>query len=198
MTIDAGKSVWVSMQSPVTSEMQVVTQLLRDIRKLEVFFHIQDNNETQGATLNVYDGLLEHLSSLSFLLQNAGHQPEAGALLDVYTLSLAPTDFGGLGLDPKAKIISPQDAAEILFLTSAHLEALNSVERAKNPLRPLSTRPAGRRGMTMSEKIFAAHDTTRKGEVKSGDVVRVDVDWIMASELSWRVSRTVFPVYPLQ
>ena len=42
--------------------------------------------------------------------------------------------------------------------------------------------------MTLSEKIFAAHDIERKGEVKPGDMIRVDVDWIIASELSWSVS----------
>jgi hypothetical protein len=52
----------------------------------------------------------------------------------------------------------------------------------------LDVRPKERRGMTTSEKIFAAHDIERKGEVKPGDMIRVDVDWIMASELSWSVS----------
>ncbi|KAK5735061.1 hypothetical protein LTR17_008397 [Elasticomyces elasticus] len=39
--------------------------------------------------------------------------------------------------------------------------------------------------MTVAEKIFAAHDVSGKGEVKPGDVIRLDVDWIIASELSW-------------
>jgi len=42
--------------------------------------------------------------------------------------------------------------------------------------------------MTLSEKILSAHDIERRGELKPGDMVRVDVDWIMASELSWAVS----------
>jgi len=76
----------------------------------------------------------------------------------------------------------------VLFLVSAWLESLNSEDRAKNPPKMLSSRPEGRRGMTLSEKIFAAHDIERRGELKPGDMVRVDVDWIMASELSWGVS----------
>lgn len=42
--------------------------------------------------------------------------------------------------------------------------------------------------MTLSEKIFAAHDIEQRGELKPGDMIRVDVDWIMASEISWSVS----------
>jgi homoaconitase/3-isopropylmalate dehydratase large subunit len=39
--------------------------------------------------------------------------------------------------------------------------------------------------MTLAEKIFAAHDVERTGETKAGDVIRLDVDWVIASELSW-------------
>ena len=39
--------------------------------------------------------------------------------------------------------------------------------------------------MTLAEKIFAAHDVARRGEVQPGDVIRLDVDWVIASELSW-------------
>lgn len=39
--------------------------------------------------------------------------------------------------------------------------------------------------MTLTEKIFAAHNVSRKGDVKPGDVIRVDIDWVLASELSW-------------
>ena len=42
--------------------------------------------------------------------------------------------------------------------------------------------------MTLSEKIFAAHDVERRGVLTPGDMVRVDVDFIMASEISWAVS----------
>jgi hypothetical protein len=42
--------------------------------------------------------------------------------------------------------------------------------------------------MTLSEKIFAAHDVERRGVLKPGDMARVDVDFVIASELSWTVS----------
>jgi homoaconitase/3-isopropylmalate dehydratase large subunit len=52
----------------------------------------------------------------------------------------------------------------------------------------LPSRPEGRRGMTLSEKIFATHDVEKKGVLKTGNMIRVDVDFVMASELSWTVS----------
>lgn len=41
--------------------------------------------------------------------------------------------------------------------------------------------------MTMSEKIFAVHDLNHEGLVAPGDIIRVSVDWILASEVSWAV-----------
>ena len=92
--------------------------------------------------------------------------------------------------------LSETDEVEILFLVSAYLEGLNSADRQEAPVEPLMSRPVGRRGMTLAEKIFAAHDTERKGEVKPGDVIRVDVDWVMASELSWGVRELCKPYVP--
>lgn len=118
---------------------------------------------------------------------NGNHQREAEALQDVYNHCTSPVDFGGLALSPDSQL-SEKDQTEILFLVSAYLESLNSVDRHRRLLEPLQERPKGRRGMTLAEKIFAAHDVERKGEVKPGDVIRVDVDWVIASELSWSVS----------
>jgi hypothetical protein len=128
--------------------------------------------------------LPKQLQSLSSILVNSGHSKEAEVLQDVYNHIELQTDFGGLGLDGTQQT-SSEDDAEILFLVSAYLQALSSVERSKKPAPLLKERPPGRKGMTLSEKIFAAHDTQRRGFVKAGDVVVVEVDWIMASELSW-------------
>ncbi|PYH63378.1 aconitase family protein [Aspergillus vadensis CBS 113365] len=40
--------------------------------------------------------------------------------------------------------------------------------------------------MTLSEKIFALHDIDRRGSVAPGELIRVDVDWVIASEASWQ------------
>lgn len=72
-------------------------------------------------------------------------------------------------------------------LPSLGLESLNSNDRRGGPIVPLVSRPAGRRPMNVTEKIFALHDVTRTGWVRTGDTIRVSVDWIMASEASWHV-----------
>jgi hypothetical protein len=42
--------------------------------------------------------------------------------------------------------------------------------------------------MTLTEKIFAMHDINQnKGYVVPGEMIRVDVDWVINSELSWAV-----------
>jgi len=132
--------------------------------------------------------LLGQISALCEVLSKAHYTREAEALKSVHSLACAYTDFGGLGLAPEAAL-APKEEAQVLFLLSAWLESLNSADRSKAPLKMLPSRPKGRRGMTLTEKIFASHDSERRGELKPGDMVRVDVDWVMASELSWSVSR---------
>jgi hypothetical protein len=128
--------------------------------------------------------LLEFVSDVVNLLIKNEHPREAGALEDALTHTTTSPDFGGLGYNMN-RILSDAETAEVLFLVGAYLESLNSTDRQKSPLKPLSTRPSSRRGMTLTEKIFAAHDIQRRGEVKPGDVICVDVDWVIASELSW-------------
>lgn len=132
------------------------------------------------------EGLLKQLISITDILHAQGHTKEAEALSNVSDLTLLASDFGGLGYSSDVELSSQQEA-EVVFLVSAWLEALNSADRIKSPPKALSSRPEGRRGMTLSEKIFAAHDIDRKGEVKPGDMVRVSVDWVMASDLTWNV-----------
>jgi homoaconitase/3-isopropylmalate dehydratase large subunit len=129
------------------------------------------------------DNLLLAVRDLGRALQN-GHAREADALKDAFDKSTTPTDFGGLGL-PTDRALKDNEASEVLFFVSAYLDALNYQDRKASPVQSLTTRPSERRGMTVAEKIFAAHDVSGKGEVKPGDVIRLDVDWVMASELSW-------------
>ncbi|PVI02551.1 aconitase iron-sulfur domain-containing protein [Periconia macrospinosa] len=113
-----------------------------------------------------------------------GHSREADALLEAYQHCKADPDFGGLGLSD-SNVLNESQSNELLFYVSAYLEALNYQDRNATPRTPLRERPFGRRGMTLAEKIFAAHDVSGQGEVKPGDVIRLDVDWVIASELSW-------------
>jgi hypothetical protein len=140
---------------------------------------------TSRSTLVVKQAeLLEQVGDIISLLNRNELPREAGALEDALNHAITSPDFGGLGYN-KTQVLSDAENGEVLFLVGAYLESLNSADRQKSPLQPLSTRPASRRAMTLTEKIFAAHDVERKGEVKPGDVIRVDIDWVIASELSW-------------
>ncbi|KAK5636608.1 hypothetical protein RRF57_012320 [Xylaria bambusicola] len=97
---------------------------------------------------------------------------------------LLPSDFGGMELTT-SMVLSTEIEAQILFLLSTYVEAVKSAERSRHAPKSLGERPQGRRPMTMSEKVFATHDASQKGWVKPGEVIQVDVDWILASELSW-------------
>lgn len=182
-------AVHITVAGTISRALQTAIQVLSDIRKLKITVNtINEVDVEKSSQIDSRDSFFEQTKVLASLLSASGRSLEAGALLDVCELGITSTDFGGLGLHEDSKDLSEQDFAELLFLVSAHLEALNSAERASDPVKLLSHRPPGRRGMTLSEKIFAAHDVSRKGEVKPGDVIRVDVDWVMASELSWKVS----------
>ncbi|EAW15355.1 aconitase family protein [Aspergillus clavatus NRRL 1] len=104
--------------------------------------------------------------------------------MDVLDVCSQPRDLGGLGLGAISRA-TVQEESEILFLVSAWLEALNSADRSRSMPPPLPSRPRGRRGMTLSEKIFAMHAIYGNGCVAPGDLVRVGVDWVLASEASW-------------
>jgi len=131
---------------------------------------------------------LGQLLALSEILSKAQYVRETEALESVKSLACVSKDFGGLGL-VQEEDLGLKEEAQVLFLLSAWLESLNSADRSKAQIKMLTSRPKGRRGMTLTEKIFASHDSERRGELRPGDMVRVDVDWVMASELSWSVSR---------
>jgi hypothetical protein len=172
-------AVAIHLANMETASTRSLLKLLEEGRGLRFRFDDKD-----GTNVLPEQALPKQLQSLSSILVKSGHSKEAEVLQDVYSHVELHTDFGGLGVDADRQP-SPEEDAEILFLVSAYLQALNSVERSKKPTPLLNKRPKGRRGMTLSEKIFAAHDTEKRGFVKPGDVVVVEVDWIMASELSW-------------
>ncbi|KAL2866104.1 aconitase family protein [Aspergillus lucknowensis] len=152
-------------------------QILQETRNIR----IRDTDEQLDESTNI----VAQITALQSVLSNSGHHREAGCLCDILPMCSQPPELGGLAItDPAA--ITPEQESEIVFLVSAWLEALNSADRAKKPPTPLAARPAGRRGMTLSEKIFAHHEIGGKGCVAPGDLIRVDVDWVLASEASWQ------------
>lgn len=134
--------------------------------------------------LSLSGNVLTQMVELSEYLNTNGHSREANALLEAYQHCITKPDFGGPGFNVDNDF-EGAEVEEVIFFASAYLEVLNYQDRNARPPTPLSHRPAGRRGMTLAEKIFAAHDVSHKGEVKPGDVIRLDVDWVIASELSW-------------
>lgn len=132
------------------------------------------------------ENVLKVLQDISASLKSHDKRQVVGALEEVVHRCIISEDFGGYGMNLEASLSSQQEA-DIVFLCSAYLEALKSASRAQRKSPPLKHRPSGRRGMTVGEKIFAMHDISRKGYVQPGDIIQVDVDWVLASELSWAV-----------
>lgn len=149
----------------------IIPQIVTDLERSATL------SSTPLTTLSSLDPLLETLNDTS-------HPKEAQILSEVTTLCLKSPDHGGLGLT-SSDTLSPTQTQEVTFLISAWLEAQNSSDRAKPSLPPLTTRPSGRRPMTLTEKIFAQHDVQRRGFVAPGMTLSVSVDWILASDASW-------------
>ncbi|KAI1083697.1 hypothetical protein F5B20DRAFT_528141 [Whalleya microplaca] len=118
-------------------------------------------------------------------LQSINYQREAEAIQNVLDIAQTPPDYGGLGLDLDSDL-SGNDVKELGFLISAWLESLNSADKVyKGEVAVGRVKPPGRPPMTLTEKIFAIHDIEPKGYVRTGETIRVSIDWIMASEASW-------------
>ncbi|KAM0815603.1 putative Aconitase/3-isopropylmalate dehydratase large subunit alpha/beta/alpha domain-containing protein [Seiridium cardinale] len=149
-----------------------ILELLRKSRSIELL-----SSPPPGSILFQVENLCGELESQK-------HTREAEALREVFQHCTKKPHLGGLGLSADQHF-DQSDISEVFFLVSAYLEALNYQDRNSSPTPPLNHRPNGRRGMTLAEKILAAHDVARRGEVKPGDVIRLDVDWVIASELSW-------------
>ncbi|GAM37913.1 hypothetical protein TCE0_033r08236 [Talaromyces pinophilus] len=137
------------------------------------------------------DNLVAFLQKLAETLQLSGIRPLSEATYETVSKCTTPEDFGGYGFGTETPLTASQEA-DVVFLYSAFIEAVKSEERARSKPQPLRHRPKGRRPMTMAEKVFAAHDVSQRGYVRPGDIIQVDVDWILASELSWQGIETVY------
>jgi hypothetical protein len=121
-------------------------------------------------------------------LGDKGKKHEAEALRRALDISQEPKYLGGLELDVSNPLgVSDRDA--ILFWVESWLEAINSAERARRLRQPLAEAPIARRGMTLTEKILAHHSIGQISPegLKSGDFLRLAIDWVAASEISYFV-----------
>lgn len=155
--------------------MDGLTELLRRGRGIEV---------KSSSDIDQYRKTLAYLSKAADRLNASSHKREADILREVREKCRLSPNFGGMGLEANQQL-DDQQIKEIMFLCEAWLESLNSADAAKHRPPPIATRPLGRRGMTVAEKYLALHDVEHGGSVRPGQVIRVAVDWIMASELSW-------------
>lgn len=98
------------------------------------------------------------------------------------------TELGGLGLTDSASwdTVDPKTRSEIEFLIRVWLKAAEMEGHTRRLPEPLKGRQADRLPMTLCEKILCHHafSVPRRG-VAAGDVIRVSLDWVIASELSW-------------
>ncbi|KAL6903236.1 aconitase iron-sulfur domain-containing protein [Trichoderma evansii] len=125
------------------------------------------------------------LGDISLVLLEQAALRESQVFSQISEICLTSPNYGGLGLKQDEQATG-DDIHEITFLISAWLEALNSDDRKKSIGQSVQEiAPKDRPPMTVTEKIFAMHAIDSKGYVRTGETIRVSLDWIMASEASW-------------
>lgn len=144
-------------------------------------------------TVEEHGGIVHILQAFIQSLNTASKEAEANALAVVLDRATDSPSYGGLGI---TTTLSPGTVAEyedVLFLVSAHLTALNyALDDALQPRTTIPTAHPETHPMTLAQKIFAHHRalTAPSGRLpltglSTGAVVRVGLDWVLASELSW-------------
>jgi hypothetical protein len=151
----------------------------------DILKRLRGPRSTSTASYNI----AEAPSALSSALTRISRPREAGAIDQVLEKAVDQKAFGGLGLS-RSRPATPSDYEEAFFLTEVWLESLNSQEKAATQLSTIDVRSAETKPMNLAQKIFTHHTIggcTIEG-LAIGDLIRVRVDWIIASELSWSVS----------
>ena len=173
----------ISEDSNITSVQQfckVLAQTLQENSdiKLDVISSFENTREDATAT--------SILSGLSSTLRSYGQDTEATILDHVVEKAIDSPSHGGLGITSSIPL-KPDQYAELIFLVSAHLTSLRSRSLTRSYLSTISQPLPNANPMTLAQKIFAQHalsPITPTG-LSTNTVLRVGVDWILASELSW-------------
>ncbi|CAG8534300.1 6672_t:CDS:2 [Cetraspora pellucida] len=141
--------------------------------------------------------------SVAMMLRYSLNLPrEAKSVEDAVRKVLDGEEFGGYSYRTKdlgGTYTTSQIGDKVIEVLETYLEGLNAEDRTSSitPVRELLlTRPSGRRGMTLCEKIIthAAIGLPPPGHVKPGDMICVSVDWTLASELTWKGMEKTFDV----
>ncbi|EME80585.1 uncharacterized protein MYCFIDRAFT_190021 [Pseudocercospora fijiensis CIRAD86] len=121
-------------------------------------------------------------------LNTNGYFAEEQTIRHVLDLCNADVELGGLGIsDLPWSAVDAATLDRVVCLTEAWLAAMKSRESTRPLPKPLLDKPEGRRPMTLAAKILAHHALSVEDAhgVNVGDFLRVSVDWVIASELSW-------------
>lgn len=168
-----------STPAAAASDFQVYLHgLLTSQRNAEVSISEQKLSSVQS----VLETTISALRSNSKIL-------EADALSQVLEKITQSPTYGGLGLS-SSSTPTQDEYEEIKFLCDAWLHSISSKATARSYLTTNPSRHPTSRPMTLAQKIFTQHalgmsPTAAFQGLALGDVVRVGVDWIIASELSW-------------
>ena len=171
-----------SFSSQILGLLEKIRGLRRDLIETEL--------SSKGKS-NDLSTIADTLSSISSALRQISKHREAGAIDQALEKAVDKKAFGGLGLSRNGPAAS-NDYNDVLFLAEAWLQSLNSQDKETNQFTTIDVRSEKTKPMNMAQKIFA-HHTIGGCPIEGlaiGDVVRVGVDWIIASELSWSVRLT--------
>ncbi|OMH78463.1 putative aconitate hydratase [Zancudomyces culisetae] len=130
------------------------------------------------------------LSAAMLLRYSLGREAEANAIEQAVRKVLDDDELNGYGMrtrDLGGECTTTQMGDAVVRALGPMLNGLNA-EDLEIPREILLNRPAGRRGLTISEKIILhnAIGLEEPGNIKPGDMVCVKVDWTLASELTWK------------
>lgn len=179
-----------TMPSVSASTFSTTALWLDLLKLLEQRRSVDTSQITQHVSNEVEIG--QTLRKLAAELITNGHNAEAGSIETVHDLVIDSPSFGGLGLD-RVTWLTHDEYDEVLFLVDSWLEAINSAEKMVATIPAASQRLPETRPMNLAQKIFAQHvvgGCPPEG-LQSGAVVRVSVDWILASELSWSAMHNI-------
>lgn len=150
-----------------------------------------------GPSCSIVTNIDTFLTYLSNELDASCQPADASTLRYVLDLCRTETERGGLGFLETRGIdwpLSQMQLQDIRDLLESWLESLNSAESSRCLPAPL-VKASTTRPMTLAEKILAHHAFSLPSAdgLKTGDFVRISVDWIIASELSWVVGQCFSP-----
>ncbi|KAL4884497.1 aconitase iron-sulfur domain-containing protein [Aspergillus karnatakaensis] len=157
-----------------------VITTLADVRGIVV------EEQSQQNPISCFESLF---TSLCKSLEAIGRHTESPTLQHVFDISQTSTDRGGLALTSTDLSSWPQPAQldSVHSLIDAWLEALNATESTPKLPAPLTKKAPTTWPMTLAEKILVQHAFSLPSPhgIKVGELMRVSVDWVIASELSW-------------